>query len=287
MRIRSLRFRLLAAAAVSVSLALIAAAFGLVLLFEHHVERRLDQELETDLRQLIARIQLDSDGRIHAGRIAGAAAPITPLGSCYADLVPSPDGRWLLAIEERPRSDGEPENRLIAIELAASGRPAGVEAVGEPRVIASGHDFYASPTWAPDGERLAYLAWDHPNMPWNGTLLEVVQWSEDGPASDARGVAGGPRESLFQPRFARDGTLFVVSDRSGWWNLLRIGDSGPIPIHSERAELGSPQWVFGMSRWAFLGAGEILASATREGRDVLLQIEIESGQSTPAGHRNP
>ena len=221
----------------------------------------------------------DSDGRIHAGRIAGAVVPITPIGSCYADLVPSPDGRWLLAIEERPRSDGESENRLIAIELAASGRPAGVEAVGEPRVIASGHDFYASPTWAPDGERLAFLAWDHPNMPWNGTLLEIVLWSEDGPASDARGVAGGPRESLFQPRFAIDGSLFVVSDRSGWWNLLRVGDSGPIPIHSERAELGLPQWVFGMSRWAFLGAGAILASATREGRDVLLQIEIESGQS--------
>ena len=221
----------------------------------------------------------DSDGRIHAGRIAGPAAPITPLGSCYADLVPSPDGCWLLAVEERPRTDDEPENRLIAIELVASSRPARVESVGVPRLVASGHDFYASPTFAPDGERLAFLAWDHPNMPWNGTLLEVVQWAGGGPRSDARRVAGGPRESLFQPRFASDGVLFVVSDRSGWWNLMRIGASGPVPIHSEQAELGHPQWVFGLSRWAFLDDDEILASATREGRDVLSSIEIDSGRS--------
>ena len=221
----------------------------------------------------------DSDGRIHAGRIAGATAPITPIGSCYADLVPSPDGRWLLAVEERPRSDGEPENRLIAVELVESSRPAGVEAFGQPRVVASGHDFYASPTFAPDAGRLAFLAWDHPNMPWNGTLLEVVHWAGDGPGSDPRRVAGGTKESLFQPRFASDGILFVVSDRSGWWNLLRIGDSGPIPIHSEEAELGHPQWVFGLSRWAFLDQAEILASVTRDGRDVLSSIGIESGRS--------
>jgi len=220
----------------------------------------------------------DSDGRIHAGRIGGAAAPITPAGSCYADLVPSPDGRWLVAVEERPRADEEPENRLVAIELAGNDPSAKLEAVGQPRVIASGHDFYASPTFSPDGERVAFLAWDHPNMPWNGTLLEVVQWAEDGPRSVPREVAGGPRESLFQPRFAADGTLFVVSDRSGWWNLMRIGNSGPVPIHSEKAEFGHPQWVFGMSRWAFLNQTEILASATWAGRDVLVSIEIESGR---------
>jgi len=221
----------------------------------------------------------DTDGRIHAGRIAGATAPITPAGSCYADLVPSPDGRWLIAIEERPRSEGEPENRLVAIELVASVRPAAVEAMAEPRVVASGHDFYASPAFAPGGERLAFLAWDHPNMPWNGTLLEVVQWGEDGPGSAPRWVAGSSSESLFQPRFAKDGSLFVISDRSGCWNLMRIGESGPAPIHSDPVELGHPQWVFGLSRWGFLDENEVLASATRDGCDVFLQIGIESGRS--------
>lgn len=222
----------------------------------------------------------DSDGRIHVGQVGGASAPITPAGSCYADLVPSPDGRWLVAVEERPRADQEPEHRLIAIELVASQRPGGVEAVGEPRRVASGHDFYASASFAPDGGQLAWLAWDHPNMPWHGTLLEVVQWHEDGPRSDLRRVAGGAKESLFQPRFAIDGCLYVVSDRSGWWNLMRIGDSGPIPVHAEKAELGHPQWVFGSSRWAFSDRSEILASVTRDGRDVLASIGIgtESGR---------
>ncbi len=220
----------------------------------------------------------DSDGRIHAGRVSGPTAPITPAGSCYADLVPSPDGRWLVAVEERPRPDGEPENRLIAIALAESVQPASVEALGEPRVVASGHDFYASPVFAENGLRLAFLGWDHPNMPWNGTLLEVVQWAQDGPRSDPRRVAGGPTESLFQPRFAIDGALYVVSDRSGWWNVVRIGDSGPTPIHVEQAEFGQPQWVFGLSRWAFLDEHEILASATRDGCDVLSRIGIESGR---------
>jgi len=221
----------------------------------------------------------DSDGRIHAGQAAGATVAITPAGSCYADLVPSPDGRWLLAVEERPRTEDEPENRLVAIELAVSDRSGPVRAAREPRVVAAGHDFYASPCFAPNGERLAFLAWDHPNMPWNGTLLDVVQWAGDGPRSAPRCVAGGLRESLFQPRFALDGALFVVSDRSGWWNLIRIGDSGPIPIVSEEAEFGHPQWVFGLSRWAFLDEGEILASVTRQGRDALSLIEIESGRS--------
>ncbi len=221
----------------------------------------------------------DADGRIHAGGIAGSTRPITPSGSRYADLLISPDGRWLVAVEERPRPESEPENRLVAIPLVSSRDSVLVEAAADPRVVASGHDFYASATFSPKGDRLAFLAWDHPNMPWNGSLLELLLWSETGPASDPRPLAGGSRESLFQPRFAPDGTLVVVSDRSGWWNLVRIGDSGPVPIHSVRKDLGQPQWVFGSSRWAFVDSDRILASATRDGQDTLVTIEVESGRS--------
>lgn len=217
----------------------------------------------------------DADGRIYAGRCAGAAVPITPKGSLHADLVISPDGHWLFAIEERPREGREPENRLIAIAL----RDAGVAAVGAPLVIASGHDFYASPTIAPSGDRIAFLAWDHPNMPWNGTLLEVVEWGDSGPRSQARVVAGSATESLFQPRFSEDGVLFVVSDRSGWWNLIRIGAGDPIAVHSQQAEIGRPQWVFGQSAWAFLDRRTVLASATIQGSDVLVRIDLENGNS--------
>jgi len=221
----------------------------------------------------------DRDRRIYACGLsasgAGRASPISASDSNFADLVCSPDGNWLIAVEERPRGESEPENRLVAFELDPSGR-----AEPAPRVIAAGHDFYASPVFAPDGQRLAFIAWDHPDMPWNGTRLECLEWGSDGPRSAAVQRAGGGTESIFQPRFAADGSLFAVSDRSGWWNLVRIGEQGAEPVHALRAELGRPQWVFGMSTWAFLSQHEIVASATREGCDELLRIDLRSGSET-------
>lgn len=234
----------------------------------------------------------ESDRRLHVGPLGGPARPLAPAGSAgsvgsagsagsaYADLVPSPDGRWLLAVEERPREGREPENRLVAIPLpdlrSGTGSPAG----GPPLVIASGRDFYASPTFSAAGDRLVWLAWDHPNMPWNGCELEGLQWSESGPRSSARRLAGGPSESIFQPRFAPDGRLFAMSDRSGWWNLVCVTDSGVRPVHRDSAELGRPQWVFGMSSWAFLGDDEVVASATVAGIDRLVRLSLSTGRMT-------
>ena len=222
----------------------------------------------------------DADGQIHAGRVGGVTRPLTSGESCYADLVPSPDGRWLLAVEERPRADSEPENRLIAISLSCGAESTEIAPEGEPHVVAAGHDFYASPCFSPAGDRLAFLDWDHPNMPWNGTMLEVVAWAEDGPRSEPRKLAGGATESLFQPRFDAAGRLYVVSDRTGWWNLVRVGDSNTQPVQREQSEIGHPQWVFGLSRWAFIDRDVVLASVTRAGRDVLSRIELESGRTT-------
>jgi len=219
----------------------------------------------------------DADGQIHGGRIGAATRPLTRGDSCYADLVPSPDGRWLLAVEELPCGDGEPENRLIAISLPEHSGPSGMAAPGDPLVVAAGHDFYASSCFAPAGDRVAFLAWDHPNMPWNETVLEAVAWGAEGPKGPPRKIAGSARESLFQPRFSSKGELFVVSDRSGWWNLMRVGDSGVVPVQNESAEIGHPQWVFGLSRWAFIGEHEVLASVTRDGADALSRMNVESG----------
>lgn len=219
----------------------------------------------------------DADGRIYAGRIGGAYAPITPPGSQHADLVPTPDGRFLIAVEERPREGLEPENRLIAIALRESSSASGLEVAGPPIVLASGHDFYASPVVSPSGDRLAFLAWDHPNMPWNGTWLEGLGWGEAGPNGPVQSLAGGLSESLFQPRFAPDGALFVVSDRSGFWNLGRVSDAGLVPVHTDPVEVGRAQWVFGQSTWDFLDARRALASATRDGSDVLVEIDFEAG----------
>ena len=222
----------------------------------------------------------DADGQIYGGRVGGATQPLTRSNACYADLVASPDGRWLLAIEELPQAGAESENRLVAIALSECRNAAGVLADGEPQVVAAGHDFYASPCFSKAGDRIAFLAWDHPNMPWNATSLEAVTWGEDGPKGTPRPLAGGASESLFQPRFDASGALFVVSDQSGWWNLARVTDSGLVPVHQDLCEIGHPQWVFGLSRWAFVDPGRVLGSVTRDGCDSLALIDVANGRMT-------
>jgi dipeptidyl aminopeptidase/acylaminoacyl peptidase len=147
--------------------------------------------------------------------------------------------------------------------------------------VAAGRDFYASPVFAPAGDRLVWLAWDHPNMPWNGTCLEQIGWGAEGAGGGVRVLAGGVAESLFQPRFSPGGRLYAISDRSGWWNLVAVTESGSEPIQRLEAELGRPQWVFGLSTWAFLGEREVLASATVSGLDELLRIDLGSGAARP------
>ena len=117
----------------------------------------------------------------------------------------------------------------------------------EPTVVAAGHDFYAAPRFAPDGG-LAWLAWDHPRMPWDGTVLE----GRSGP------LAGGPEESVTQPRWSPAGALHWISDRSGWWNLYREGDA----LHPMEAEFAEPDWTFANSSYDFLADGRIVAHWT-------------------------
>lgn len=217
----------------------------------------------------------DGEGCIVGGRVGGPMRPLTRRGARHADLVVSPDGRWLVAVEERPLPDHEPENRLVAIAL-----PADLErdpVVAEPRVVAAGHDFYASPVFDRGGRRLAWLAWDHPHMPWNKTVLEQRAWGPDGAQGERVRVAGGAGESLFQPGFGPDGALYVVSDRSGFWNLARVSEGGLRPVHALAGELGRPQWVFGLSTWAWLEGDRVLASVTRAGCDALGVLSLASG----------
>jgi len=134
----------------------------------------------------------------------------------YADFAGSPDGRFLLAVEEHHAAGRkEPDNRLVAFDRLR----------GRRSVVLADADFVSSPRFSPDGRRVACLAWSHPSLPWLGTQLVIVPFGEDGPSGAARRVAGGPSESLFQPEFAPDGRLGVVSDRSGWWNLHLLDES--------------------------------------------------------------
>ena len=130
----------------------------------------------------------------------------------YADGRVTPDGRTLVCVRER-HADGKVDNELVALPTDGS---------AAPRVVAAGHDFYAAPRLSPDGRRLAWLSWDHPRMPWDGTELWVAELAADGALTGERLVAGGPEESVLQPLWSPDGRLHFVSDRSGWWNLYGV-----------------------------------------------------------------
>jgi len=183
----------------------------------------------------------------------GRPRPITPeppdpAGHRYADASPTPDGRRLVCVRER-HQDGRVDNELVWVPADGDGPPV---------VLAAGRDFYATPRVSPDGRQLAWLEWDHPDMPWDGTELKLATLAGDGLAGDPVTVAGGPEESVFQPAWSPDGVLHLVCDASGWWNLYRVGADGVLDALAPAAEeFGHPQWVFGLSTYAFLPGGRI------------------------------
>jgi dipeptidyl aminopeptidase/acylaminoacyl peptidase len=209
-------------------------------------------------------------GRPGIQRLGGEPVPGTLADARYADFAGSPDGRFLLAVEEEHRAGArEPANRLVAFDLAR----------GRRLVVVDDYDFVSSPRFAPDGGRVACLAWRHPSLPWLGTELLLVAFGADGPRGAPRRLAGGRGESLFQPEFAPDGALVVVSDRSGWWNLHRVADDGALaPLHPRAAEFGAPQWVLGMSCWAFVSARALLCAFGEDGRQRLARLHLDDGR---------
>src|SRR5262249_5162569 len=121
----------------------------------------------------------------------------------------------------------------------------------DARIVASGYDFYSTPRFSPDGSRLSWLAWRHPQMPWDGTELWVADVSDKGAPLKPRRVTGGETDAIFQPGWSPNGTLYFVSDRTGWWNLYRVVNDGVELVHSVGADCGRPAWQLGMSTWAF------------------------------------
>jgi dipeptidyl aminopeptidase/acylaminoacyl peptidase len=190
--------------------------------------------------------------------------PATPAAERFADGRVKADGRLLICVRERqPEGGGEAINELVVLPTDGS---------APPRTIVGGHDFFSSPRISPDGRRLAWLAWDHPRMPWDGSELYVGDLQPDGSIDNARRVAGGPTESIFQPEWSSTGVLHFVSDRTGWWNLYRLDAEQAQPLAPMEAEFGTPQWIFGMSRYAFLEDGRIAAVYSRDGFDHLALV---------------
>ena len=190
-----------------------------------------------------------SDQRLWKLGPDGVAAALTPEpdvpGSVrFADPVITPDGAWVIAVRER--HGPEVDNDIVAIRTDGSSPPV---------VVVGGHDFFSAPRLSPDGTRLAWLCWDHPDMPWDSTELWVGKF--DGALSGASLVAGGPGESVGQPRWSPEGRLHYVSDRTGWWNIYDEDGAALAPM---AAEFSGPDWVFGQSTYAFLADGRLVAT---------------------------
>jgi dipeptidyl aminopeptidase/acylaminoacyl peptidase len=203
---------------------------------------------------------------VGAEPVAITPEPSAPHALRYADGCLVADGATVVCVRER--HDGEDvHNELVALPADGS---------REPRTVFSGTDFVASPRPDPLGRSLAWITWDHPAMPWDATRLWLATLAPDGSLTDAcvvAGAAGG--ESILQPAWSPDGTLHFCSDASGWWNLQRLDPDGEVRAltHLDDAEIGSPQWQFAMSSYAFLDDGRIACVVARAAVGSLALLE--------------
>lgn len=193
-------------------------------------------------------------------------------GFRYADFALDARRGRLICVREDHTGGGEAVNTLVAVPL---------EGGSNGEVLVSGSDFFSTPRLSPDGAKLCYLAWNHPNMPWDGTELWVADILPDGALGEQAQVAGGTHESIFQPEWSPEGILHFVSDRSGWWNLYRLNGDKAEALYPAEAEFGLPQWVFGMRTYAFLGPRDILCAFTQNGLWTLARLDADRKTLTP------
>jgi len=226
------------------------------------------------------------------------AAPTAALADRFADFVLSPSGNEVWCVRERHATSQDGASRItraivaVPLDRSAEADPAAV------RVLVSGSDFYAHPAPSPDGTRLAWICWDHPRMPWDGTELRVGPIGDsragDGPVSDESQqqlIIGGPAESVLAPAWRDDRSLYVMSDRSGWWNLYladlpqagQVPPKGwlaePLALCPREEEFAGPMWQLGTRPYALLADGRI-AVVHGSGETRLGVLDPETGQLT-------
>jgi dipeptidyl aminopeptidase/acylaminoacyl peptidase len=201
--------------------------------------------------------------------------PDRPGAARYADGRVTVDHSWVICVRETHPPEGEAVNEIVAVP---------VDGGGPPTVLVSGPDFVSSPRLSPDGQFAAWIQWNHPDMPWDGTELWTARIAHGGGVigfEDRQRVAGGPDEAVVEPEWDASNVLHFVSDRSNWWNLYRLRTTG-LPDAADPpldhlapvdAEVATPAWVFGLSRYALLEDGRILCALAAEGRDRLAVID--------------
>ncbi len=241
------------------------------------------------------------DQRLYAQRSGEKPVALTPEGYRYADFEFDAGGRRVFCVrEDHTGGGGEPKNAIVVIDIAPSAGPStgasGAAGAGDPGsslarrhaavggagiVLFDKSDFVAYPRVSPDGRRIAWIAWNHPNMPWDTTTLYVANLTAGSELSDITVIAGGTEESVVEPRWDADGTLYFVSDRSNWWNLYCYKDGRVTPVFSFEAEIASPLWTLGQSNYALTGDGRAVVRYTIAARDRLGVVSLESGKLAP------
>ncbi len=188
----------------------------------------------------------------------------------FADAVLDSTRDMLFVVGEDHSDPADVKNMLLRV---------GLDGNGEQHIVGQGHDFYSNPQLSPDGSQLLFITWDHPNMPWDGTQLWMGDLDEAGDLSNLQVIAGGSAESIFQPLWDPNGNIYFVSDKSGWWNLYEYSQGTRRCILEMDAEFGLPQWVFGMSTYAVLSSGKLIASYRDINGSHLIAIDVATSNA--------
>jgi len=213
------------------------------------------------------------DQHLYRQPLNGSPELLTPGdGYSYADLVVDERRNRIICIREDHTGDGEAINTIVSIDLNGS---------DNGRILVEGNNFYSTARLSPNGKRLAWLTWNHPNMPWDGTELWVADVLEDGTLQNAELITGSATESIFQPEWSPDGVLHFVAEYTGWWNLYRWKDGKAESLCPMQAEFGYPQWLFHFSTYGFLSANKIICAYTQNGMWQLASLDTNEKILTP------
>ena len=209
--------------------------------------------------------------------VRGEPRPITPEGLFrFGDLQLDRANNRIVAVREHHIDpEREPVNTIVALTLAGPNADGGA-------ILVTGADFVSSPRLSRDGSRLAWISWNHPNMPWNSTVLSWATLSTDNTFGKSQVVANGASESAILPGWDNDGRLVFVSDRTAWWHLYRLDPDGRLAqLTNGEVEHGVPLWQFGASTWVELANGTIVTAWTVDGTWRLGSIDPTSGTVAP------
>jgi len=222
---------------------------------------------------------LDADQRIYClTRSSNELRVLSPAGDFrYADFCWDEKRQRLLCIRE----DHSAADHYATPKIYERSEIVAIDLDGKLRRLVTGADFYSNPRLNPAGDKLSYLSWNHPYMPWDGTECHCADLAASGEIIHTQHIAGSNNESVFQPQWSPKGQLYFVSDRNNWWNIYRHTEQGAEIVCNMAAEFATPQWVFGMSTYGFLNDEEIFCCYSQNGQWQLGIINITTKTLKP------